>query len=67
MFVREGAITLPEFARIALGLRPGDPIRMEPQAGDLVLRRATPPHQERVRHREHPAPVIALVRPLPAE
>lgn len=63
----EGAITLPEFVRIALGLIPGDPIQMDQDEDQIVLRRATPPHEARARHRSRPAPVIALPRPLPAD
>ena len=60
--VRDGSVALPEAARVALGLIPGDPILMLPCADGLVLKRARPRAEEMGRHRAHPAAVIELGR-----
>lgn len=60
--VRDGSIALPEAARIALGLIPGDPLLWLKCEEGLMIKRATPRHEELGRHRAHPAPILTLRR-----
>jgi bifunctional DNA-binding transcriptional regulator/antitoxin component of YhaV-PrlF toxin-antitoxin module len=62
----DGRILLPDFARRALGLLPGDPVLLRPDGDALVVSRVTPRRDAHARRRARPARIVPLRRTVPA-